>query len=516
MALADGLGHFFEFLPASDRVGGRDGNGPRLEYGTNDNDNHSSHQKQPFLRAIRPHNVFDLKPGQWTDDAAMGLCLADSILACDQLQGSHCRALFWAWWETGLNNAFYDDAERSRSVGLGGNISHSLRALQRHVKSPTATPTTTSWSTASSSSRKNDSHNDTTDDNDHDSNSNNDSPQYDIYHYKSIPPRFEPESDAQKEDAGNGSLMRLAAVPVFFASSSATISTSGASTEHKHQNLLQQMAYESSLTTHAGPIAAEACAFTASLIVACLNRPHCHDTDSIHNNNNNNNNKTMYPAKAFLDDFCQTYQRQLEKELVEQKNPLASNRVAAKQALHRLLASCEPHTSQERCWNWKNPLVEQCSSTRAAAPPYDTPAKVGLGIEQTLMNRGGTYNGYPVSDTYFGSFSLDALAMALHCVYNTSSFAEAVVRCINFLGDADTTGSICGQIAGAFYGHSSIPVEWKRKLERWDGNGGFELRAICLAVRGYEKYSLSLNEKQQQQQQQQQQHDGNANGAMGF
>ena len=59
----------------------------------------------------------------------------------------------------------------------------------------------------------------------------------------------------------------------------------------------------------------------------------------------------------------------------------------------------------ERVWNWKDP-----------AP----------GIEATLTARGRRYNGYPVSAGYFGAFSIDGLAIALHCVYTTTSFNEAV------------------------------------------------------------------------------------------
>ena len=67
---------------------------------------------------------------------------------------------------------------------------------------------------------------------------------------------------------------------------------------------------------------------------------------------------------------------------------------------------------------------------------------------------------------------LDAVAMALYCVCSTISSNEAVVSCINFLGDANTTGAITAQIAGAFYGMESIQEEWKQDLEQW-GKGGF-------------------------------------------
>jgi ADP-ribosyl-[dinitrogen reductase] hydrolase len=46
-------------------------------------------------------NCFKLKPGQWTDDATMGLCLADSLLVRRGYDGSDIRARFWNWWFRG-------------------------------------------------------------------------------------------------------------------------------------------------------------------------------------------------------------------------------------------------------------------------------------------------------------------------------------------------------------------------------------------------------------------------------
>jgi ADP-ribosylglycohydrolase len=63
---------------------------------------------------------------------------------------------------------------------------------------------------------------------------------------------------------------------------------------------------------------------------------------------------------------------------------------------------------------------------------------------------------------------MDGLAMALWSFYHTKTYAEAIVRCMNFLGDADTTSAICGQIAGAFYGYEAILREWRKDLQKWD------------------------------------------------
>merc|ERR1712072_173178 len=51
---------------------------------------------------------------------------------------------------------------------------------------------------------------------------------------------------------------------------------------------------------------------------------------------------------------------------------------------------------------------------------------------------------------------MGGLAMALHACYHSKNFLDAISHGLNLLGDADSIGSICGQIAGAFYGYSGI------------------------------------------------------------
>ena len=61
--------------------------------------------------------------------------------------------------------------------------------------------------------------------------------------------------------------------------------------------------------------------------------------------------------------------------------------------------------------------------------------------------------------------------------------SQAIVKCVNLLGDADTTGAICAQIVGAFYGADDIEPAWRADLRRWDEDE-IELRAIALFVSG--------------------------------
>ena len=59
---------------------------------------------------------------------------------------------------------------------------------------------------------------------------------------------------------------------------------------------------------------------------------------------------------------------------------------------------------------------------------------------------------------------LDSLRAALWCIENTNSFENAVLLAVNLGDDADTTGAITGQIAGAMYGYSSVDPELKKGL----------------------------------------------------
>lgn len=61
-------------------------------------------------------------------------------------------------------------------------------------------------------------------------------------------------------------------------------------------------------------------------------------------------------------------------------------------------------------------------------------------------------------------YVVPSLEAALWCFYHTDNFRDAVLKATNLGNDADTTAAICGQIAGAYYGESGIPVGWLKKL----------------------------------------------------
>lgn len=115
MGVGDAVGAMFEFLPAQDRPG----------------DDHYLDIKAdpPEFHGIS--NKFNLKLGQWTDDASMGLCMADSLIIRRGFDGSDMRSRFFNWWFKGYNNGFRLDPERSQSIGLGSNVMTSLVSMMK-------------------------------------------------------------------------------------------------------------------------------------------------------------------------------------------------------------------------------------------------------------------------------------------------------------------------------------------------------------------------------------------------
>jgi ADP-ribosylglycohydrolase len=288
---------------------------------------------------------FMLRPGQWTDDASMGLCLADSLLVRGGWDPVDAKARFIAWWSFGYDNAFRFDTQRfSRgSVGLGGNISESFAEFGQNGR-----PYTTA---------------------------------------------------GNEETSGNGSLMRLAPVPVYF---------------HDNKAEAMRVSALSSLLTHRGQEAAELCSLMAMLVVGAI-----HEGDGT-------------PAKV-LSDIDHSWARTKGVQFLAQ-------------SLQETPTPGRKWDIADRNWQWR-------ADTYRYAP------------ERARRQPG-----------YVGSYAMDAMSMALHCVWSTSSFAEAALKSANMRGDADTVCAITCELAGAIYGARAIPKDWIRTLQQWDNNGEIALR----------------------------------------
>jgi ADP-ribosyl-[dinitrogen reductase] hydrolase len=165
--------------------------------------------------------------------------------------------------------------------------------------------------------------------------------------------------------AGNGSIMRLAPVPLFFA--------------RRPKEAIERSA-DSSRTTHGAAIAVDACRYLGSLLVGAVN-----GVDK-------------------------------EELLSERYSPIPG------------------------CWD-ERPLTPEIHEVASGSFKRKEPPEIK-----------GT--GYVVR-------SLEA---ALWAFRGSDSFEEGCLSAVNLGDDADTTGAIYGQLAGAFYGEGAVPESWRAKL----------------------------------------------------
>jgi len=76
----------------------------------------------------------------------------------------------------------------------------------------------------------------------------------------------------------------------------------------------------------------------------------------------------------------------------------------------------------------------------------------------------GSYTAKTDSGIRGSGYVVESLEAALWCFLNTSCYEEAVLLAANLGDDADTTAAIVGQLAGAHYGVSNIPKDWRDKV----------------------------------------------------
>ncbi|WP_339253791.1 ADP-ribosylglycohydrolase family protein [Paenibacillus sp. FSL P2-0136] len=81
-----------------------------------------------------------------------------------------------------------------------------------------------------------------------------------------------------------------------------------------------------------------------------------------------------------------------------------------------------------------------------------------------LNIRQGSYKLKEPPQIQGSGYVVESLEAALWAFHKSDSFAEGALLAVNLGNDADTTGAVYGQIAGAYYGLSGIPPDWSRKL----------------------------------------------------
>ncbi len=250
---------------------------------------------------------FHLRPGQWTDDTSMALCLAESLIESGGFNPMDQMLRYVRWWRQG----HWSSTGKCFDIGMTTRTS-----LDRFLESNNPFSGVTDPATA-----------------------------------------------------GNGPLMRLAPVPLYFANDPLEAI---------------YLAGESARTTHAARTCIDACRYFTALLLGVLEG---------------------LPKGDVL----------------------------------------EPHFSP----------IPGLWPRKALTPEVD---EVALG--SFLQKR-------PPQIVAAG-YVVRSLEAALWAFASSDSFEDGALKAVNLGDDADTTGAIYGQIAGAYYGESGIPPKWLEKLHRRD------------------------------------------------
>lgn len=252
-----------------------------------------------------------LDAGEWTDDTSMALALADSIATAGWNLNDQADR-YVQWWKTGkysVNGRCFDIGITTRS------------ALGNYVAKKDALTS----------------------------------------------------GDRSDRASGNGSIMRLAPVPMRYSHLYA-----------EQLDELSRLAAESSVPTHASEQCVSSCRYLASVLAALI---HGEDRDEV-----------LSP-------------------------------------------------------NWKR--LQQLNDIKPLHPFIQEIAQGSYRQKQPPVIQG---SGWVVK-------SLEASLWAFH---NSTTFEEAVLKAVNLGDDADTTGAICGQLAGAYWGESGISESLRSGLAKME------------------------------------------------
>lgn len=250
---------------------------------------------------------FTLHPGQWTDDTSMALCLGESLLTCNGFDAHDQMSRYLRWFREGHWSS------TGTCFDIGNTVREALSAFERGSAPP--------W------------------------------------------------GPTRENSAGNGSLMRLAPVPICW---------------HRDPSTALARAADRSRTTHGAPVAIDACRFASGLIVGAINGA--------------TKQQLLAPRYA----------------------PVPDAWIA--EPLH--------------------PLVDAVA--------------------------GGSYARKTPPDIRGSGYVVHSLEAALWAFTTTTDFRTGALAAVNLGDDADTTGAIYGQLAGAYYGVEAIPQAWRERVTRAD------------------------------------------------
>jgi ADP-ribosyl-[dinitrogen reductase] hydrolase len=247
---------------------------------------------------------FHLKAGQWTDDTSMALCLAESLLECGRFDLRDQAERYVRWWREGHLSA------TGACFDIGNTVSSALSSFLRSGNPASGSP--------------------------------------------------------NPQAAGNGSIMRLAPVPIFYKNATEAV----------------DLSVESSRSTHQAAACLDACRYLGGILWGLI-------------------------------------------------------RGATKEE-----------------------VLGPCYVPAGCSPGRLMPAIAAIAE--------GSFKGKEPPEIRGTGYVVQSLEAALWAFHRSENFKDGVLLAVNLGDDADTTGAIYGQIAGACYGLDGIPAGWLEKLHGRD------------------------------------------------
>lgn len=91
-----------------------------------------------------------------------------------------------------------------------------------------------------------------------------------------------------------------------------------------------------------------------------------------------------------------------------------------------------------------------------------------LAVKIEEVARGSYLHREPPEEILGLGYVVKSLEAALWALPRGDGYADCVLKAVNLGHDADTTGAICGMLAGAIYGVEGIPPAWRQRLAKAD------------------------------------------------
>jgi len=86
-------------------------------------------------------------------------------------------------------------------------------------------------------------------------------------------------------------------------------------------------------------------------------------------------------------------------------------------------------------------------------------------------------------------YVIDTLESALWAFYKTDNFVDGLLKVVNLGDDADTTGAVYGQLAGAYYGINNIPKKWIDIIAKKEKVESMVEQLIRMTIKPFDHYT---------------------------